>query len=84
MNENQAERLANAFESIASSLEGLYKLHLARFDKDFPPKKEVRDADITHLENEEEKLRKDLGDTGERTVEEWLEIGEREREFNSR
>lgn len=67
----QTAELASALARLATIAEQWYA-------KVYPEKKPVRDADITHLPTEEEKLRTQLGQTDE-PIEEW--VGTRERKI---
>jgi predicted chitinase len=77
-------RIADAFESIARTLEAWYK-------SEHPEPKQPREAVRTYAKSPTSDLEKDLGNTGEATIEDWttldgqLEpgsaIGERERDF---
>ncbi len=71
-------RIAGALEKLAEEQHKANVIEQARFDKEYPPKKEVQDVTITHIKTEEERLREDQGDTGE-SDEEW--IGAREQRF---
>jgi hypothetical protein len=78
MNENQSERIAAAFESIASTLNAWYKA-------EHPDPKVPRDATITRVKTAEDEQKEDLGSTGE-PLEEWTRldsgpVGDYEREF---
>ena len=81
MTEEQEERLTLAFEQIAANLGSIARTMEVRFQKDYPLKKPVRDADITYIPTEEERLREEQGQTGERTTEDWTSLGPRERKF---
>jgi hypothetical protein len=90
MTEHQAERFVNAFEKIAAIAEAWYKA-------EHPEPKEPREAVRTYAKSPTSDLEKELGNTGEATIEEWTNldgniglnyatdgsdaIGEREREF---
>jgi hypothetical protein len=87
MTEHQAERFVNAFEKIAVTLDAWYK-------SAYPPPSEPREAVKTYAKSPTSDLEKELGNTGEATIEEWTRlddalagaesldaIGEREREF---
>lgn len=80
--EELREREVVAFEGIGAALITICaamvmrnEIEQAWFDKKYPVRGEVRDAEVTHLKTEEERLREEQGDTGE-TDEEW--IGSRE------
>lgn len=72
------ERIASAFEVIADTLTAWFKLEVQRFEKQWPVRREPRDAEITTSPDPEEQLKKDQGASEER-IEEW--IGLREQEF---
>jgi hypothetical protein len=68
-------KIADALDRLATVAEKWYQ-------KTFPEKHDVRDATITHIESDEEKeLRETLGGS-ESTLEEWQELGPRERAFS--
>ena len=70
------ERMAVAFESIAKTLE-------LDFQQRYPPRKPSREALVTHIETDEERLQKDqTGIDVEETLARWTEIGEREALFD--
>ena len=66
MNENQAERIALAFESMAETLKAWYKA-------EHPDPKVPRDAVITKVKSPEDEQKEDLGSTGE-SLEEWTRL----------
>jgi hypothetical protein len=78
--ERAMERVANALESIAESLAAWCILSQARFDRDYPAKREPRDITLTRIPSEEDKIKESQGAT-EETTDEWLDIGPREREL---
>lgn len=77
MNENQAERLVCAFESIAKYLEKWYNAEHPTITK------VAKEPTITFVKTSEEQLLEDQGQTGEETTEEWTSLGPIEREFLS-
>ncbi len=77
------ERAVRALENIAEALAAWIILQQARFDREYPPKREPIDATVTHRPTEEERLRERIFGT-EQTTEDWLQPGVREREFESR
>jgi len=79
--ERAMERIAAAMESIADSYTAMYKLMAEGLDKVFPPKHEPRDAIVTRLLSDEDRLKASQGATGEATIEQWTELGPREREL---
>jgi hypothetical protein len=81
MTKHQAERFVNAFEKIAAIAEAWYKAS-------HPDPLAPREAKKSYAKSPISDLEKELGNTGEETVEEWTTlddgtdaIGEREREF---
>lgn len=74
------ERIATAFETIADTLDAMYKLQQERFDREYPTRF-PKDAVVTRLPTEEEKLARAQGATGESSLDEWMQIGPREREI---
>ena len=81
---SQEERAVRAFEDIAEALTSWVKLCQQRFEKEYPVK-EPREAVVTHVKSEEERLRESQGATGE-PIEQWGELndddlGPREREL---
>lgn len=66
--------LSGAFVSIAKTME-LWR------NQAYPVRKEPRDAELTHLKTDEEILREEQGQTGERTITDWTSLGPRERAF---
>ena len=73
-----SDRVATALESIADSLAEWCKLSQARFDKEYPVKREPQDATVTHVPTAEDELKASQGASSE-TLEEW--IGPRETGF---
>jgi hypothetical protein len=77
-NENQAERLVNAFEKIAEALTRRATLDADRFAIEHPPRREPKDVTITKPKDDEDRLREDQGSTDE-PLDEWT--GRREKEL---
>lgn len=85
-----AERFVLSFEKLAAAAEGLNEIQRRTFEKTFPERKEARDAILTRVPSEEDRLREAQGASGE-SLEEWLgeldedqrkeDIGVREREW---
>ena len=70
------ERIACAFESIAKTLE-------MDFQRRYPSPKPSRDALVTHIETDEERLQNDqTGTDRAESLDRWTEIGEREALFD--
>jgi hypothetical protein len=87
MTEEQEERIVSAFEQIATALTGIYDTKEKQFAKQWPERKEAREAVYSRVPNEEDLIREQLGASNE-PLEEWLTvpeeegyIGEREKEF---
>jgi len=77
-------RLVDAFEAIADALTAYVKLEQSRFDKDFPQRPGPRDAVVTHIKTEEEKIRERLSGDESESIEQWTSLGPREREVVER
>ncbi len=74
-------RIASALELVATALDKIAQILAHELELRYPAKKLPRDAIITHIETDEERLQRDLeGDTTE-TLERWTDIGEREARF---
>ncbi len=84
MNDALLSRLVLSFESIAQSLSGLNATKQKEFAKQWPEPKPVREAVVTHIPTEEDKILEAQGVDGT-SLQEWLSdeefVGEREREF---
>jgi hypothetical protein len=86
MTEDLEIRLVVAFEQIAEALTGIYETGERQFAKQWPERKEVREAVVTRIPSEEDRIREQHG-SGDEPTEQWLTlneeeaIGEREREF---
>jgi hypothetical protein len=85
-----SERLVVAWESIATSLEGLNESAKRAGARYWPESRGPREVVVTHVPTEEDKILEQQGRAGESTVKEWLTppvddepefIGVREREF---
>lgn len=87
MNEALFLRLVVCFESLAQSMAGINATKQKEFAKQYPEAKPVRDAVVTRIPNEEDKILQAQGVDGT-PLEKWLSlpeeeefIGEREREY---
>jgi hypothetical protein len=86
----QDERFVHALEQIAAALKGIDETRKQEFERRFPVRKEFREAIVTRVPSEEDRIREEHGaSTG--SLEEWLGelggeefIGTREREFLER
>ena len=71
--ERAMEKLARSMERIATVMEN-------RYAQEYPEKRDVRDATITRIPNEEDRIRENHGASSQ-PLEEWInELGPRERE----
>lgn len=75
MNENQAERLVVAFESLADTLSKWYKSAY--------PEREPKETVISRVKTDEDKLKEEQGDTGEESLDEWTQLGRHEARFEA-
>ena len=86
MNRALEERLVTAFENIANALAGIYDTQEKQFAKQWPDKKEGRDAVYTRLPTDEDLIREEQG-ASDASLADWLSIpdekpiGPREKEF---
>ena len=85
MTEEQEERLVAAFEQIATALTGIHDTEEKQFGKQWPERKQVREAVYSRVPTAEDRIREEQGASGG-SLEEWLTppdepIGERERAF---
>jgi hypothetical protein len=90
MTEDQEERLVYAFEKIATALVGIHDTKEKQFVKQWPERKEAREAVYSRVPNEEDLIREQQGASNE-SLDDWLTvpeeeqyIGEREKEFLAR
>lgn len=74
---NHEERACLALEGIATALTEWVKIEAQRFEKEYPPKREPREALVTYIPTEEEELQRDQGASGE-SQDEWIGLRERE------
>jgi hypothetical protein len=88
MTEDQEERLVVAFEQIATALRGIHDTEEKQFGKQWPERKEVRQAVYSRIPNEEDRIREEQGaGDSSQPIEDWYSdldaagIGDREREF---
>ena len=83
MTEEQEERYVKALELAVGALASIARTMEADYDRRNPPPKKPTEPTITHIKTDDELLREELGETGEKTTEDWLDIGigPREREF---
>jgi hypothetical protein len=70
------ESMARSFENIADALAMWCKLESQRYEKEYPVKV-TRDAIVTKIPSEEEKLRESLGESDE-PLDEWIGLREAE------
>jgi len=85
--EDREERLVLAWEALAAGLGALNEIARTAISKQWPDPREPREAVVTRLPTEEDKIKEKSGNT-DIPLGEWLgefdpeeEIGPREREF---
>jgi hypothetical protein len=89
MTEEQEERLVAAFEQIATALTGIHDTEEKQFGKQWPERKEVREAVYSRVPTEEDRIREGQGASDQPIpIEDWYSdlgepelVGERERAF---
>ena len=89
MTEEQEERLVTAFEQIATALTGIHDTKEKQFGKQWPERKEVREAVYSRVPTEEDRIREGQGASNQPIpIEDWYSdlgepelVGERERAF---
>lgn len=74
------ERMAEAFDFMAGSVAAISKTLEKDHHRSFPTKKPPKEATITHILTEEERLREDQGASDE-PIEKWANLGEREKAY---
>lgn len=77
------ERFVLSFEKIALALEGLDETYRRHLDKLYPERKDRREAVVTRVKTEEDRIREAQGADG-KPLDQWLsevEDEEQEREF---
>lgn len=94
MTEDQNERLVLAYEKLAEALVTLNDTGKRFYNSVFPEQHGPREAIVSHVPSEEDRLLEDQGATDRRPIREWLggipiddpdeDIGPREREFLER
>jgi len=85
MTNEQEERLVMAFELIAQSMAGIHETKRKEFEKRWPSPGERREAVVTRVLSEEDRIREKHGEEGG-SIADWLGleeefIGVREKEF---
>jgi hypothetical protein len=79
--EDQIERLVLSFGKIASALEGLHEEVKKAGTRYWPERKEQREAILTRVQTEEDKIKKIQGIADESiSITQWLDIGDPEGE----
>jgi hypothetical protein len=73
----QTERIVVAIERIAEALAGIYETKQKELAKRYPERKEPRDAVVTRIPTEDDRIREEHG-ASEEPIEEWIGIRERE------
>jgi hypothetical protein len=67
------ERIAEAFDFMAGSLDSIAKTQLKDYAKRYPAKQKNVKATVTHVKTEEERLKEDQGQTNE-SLEDWTTL----------
>ena len=78
MSEEQIAELIGYVRDLSGALCSIAKTLELDYNRKYPPRRPVRDVDITYVKTEEEKLLEEQGQTGEATLREWTDIGPRE------
>jgi len=78
MNRDQTERLVVAFEKIATELGRANDTAIKAFEKQWPERKEFREAIVTRVPTEEDIIKENQGASDE-PISEW--IGFREKQY---
>lgn len=74
------ERFIASFEKIAGALEGLNETYRRQYEKQYPERRETREAVITRVPSEEDKIREAQGG-GDQPLADWLsEVEDEEQE----
>lgn len=71
------ERMAEAYDFMAGSLEAIATTLAEHHSKTFPSKRYASDATISKIKTDEEKLREEQGQS-EETLKEWTSLDEEE------
>jgi hypothetical protein len=75
------ERLVVSQERLATALEGLNETYRRHYDRQYPERRQVRDAVVTRVPTEEDRLREAQGGSATRPLSEWLsEVQDEEEE----
>lgn len=72
------ERFVIACEKIAESLEGLHEIERNKFRRQFPERREVREAILTRVPTEEDRIRENIGGQSGIGLDQWLSGAEEE------
>jgi hypothetical protein len=86
MTDEQVDRLVEAFERMAGAAEGIYETQRREHEKRWPAAGERREAIVTRVPSEEDRIREEQG-AGGGSLKDWLGLedeefaGVREREF---
>jgi hypothetical protein len=81
MNEEVVERLAASFEKIATALEGIHEEVRRAGTRYWPEPREQKEAILSHVPTEEDRIRERQGAGDDRPIDEWLsDLGDPEGE----
>jgi hypothetical protein len=72
------ERISEAFDFIAGTIEAMEQRQQREFALRYPPKRQPEPATISHVKTEEELLRENQGQTGERDIRQWATLDDDE------
>lgn len=84
------ERIADSQERSSRNLEGLYAIAERFYRKQFPDRPPVREAKVTKVQSDQEKVREQLQRSENMSTQDWIDelvgskgefVGEREREW---
>jgi len=65
------DRFALSFEKIAAAMEGLNETYRRHYERLYPERTQVREAVVTHVPTEEDKIREAQG-ASDQPLEDWL------------
>lgn len=77
-----AERFVVSCEKIALALEGLHETYRRQYDQTYPASRPVRDAVVTRVPSEEDRIKESHGGEGNLEIGDWLSDIEEEEESN--
>ena len=72
------ERISEAFDFVAGTIEAMEQRQAREFSLRYPAKRVPEPATISHVKTEEELLRENQGQTGERDIRQWATLSDDE------